>query len=283
MRLFPDRSTRTVATVGLAEHGKTVFLAALFWDSFCNLAPSFDNGYTVSALSPEADLLFWGNAEDLQNKRLPRKSPRVRPEPATLEFRNIPSPQQRGTRNLKLTFYDIAGEVFTNDQLVADYAPYLAQADDIIFLFDPTHASFSAFAAARLVDLVYRNAKDAARKNIIIALSKMDELRGKSEWGEMIGDYWPDRPPAVGMELAYYLRDMEHLSDTLRGWWLSPEHRAYAFLNKLPQETTHFCAFSSLGQAPREEEGGGLVLEQVPHPFRVRDPLFWIFRAAGVM
>jgi len=282
MRLFSPPPIRTVATVGLAEHGKTVFLAALFWDSVCNLSHAFGSNYTVSARTQEADLLFWGNAEDLQNKRLPRKSLRLRPEPATLEFKNIPSPHQRGLRSLELVFYDIAGEVFTDDKLVDDYAPYLAQADDIIFLFDPTHASFSAFAAARLVDLVYRKAKNAPRKNLIIALSKMDELRNRTEWGQIIGDLWPDKPPSAGQELKNYFRDMEQLSTTLRQWWLSPEHNAHALLNKLPVQNTRFCALSSLGHAPKEE-AGSFVLENVPRPFRVRDPLFWIFRAAGVM
>jgi hypothetical protein len=272
---------RTVATVGLPGHGKTVFLAGLFWDSFFSLSNSFDR-YAVIARSPKADEVFYGHALNLKKRILPITNPRTMPEPAMLEFRGIPSTYGKKRRSAFLTFYDVDGSVFSNDRLAQEYAPFLAEADDIVFLFDPTHPDFSALSAVQLVDLAYRVAGTRKRKNIIITLTKMDELRSDDEWGEMIHDLWPDEPPEPGASLAGYFTAMEMLSDSLRRWWLAPEQQAKNLINRLP-ESTRFCAISSLGHQPLKNSQGRLMLIDDPKPFRVRDPLFWIFRAAGVM
>ena len=78
------------------------------------------------------------------------------------------------------------------------------------------------------------------------------------------------------------------------------------FINGLPRNT-HYCALSALGHSPvwtcgnekcntvnaapwracpkcQTERGKApLRLSRKPEPYRVRDPLFWIFREAGVM
>ncbi|NJM48540.1 MAG: BrnT family toxin, partial [Alkalinema sp. RU_4_3] len=59
-------------------------------------------------------------------------------------------------KNIRLTFYDIAGEVFTDDSKTREYAPFVSEADDFIFLFDPTHSDFSALAAALVLALATR-------------------------------------------------------------------------------------------------------------------------------
>ena len=74
---------------------------------------------------------------------------------------------------------------------------------------------------------------------------------------------------------------MDKLSKTLRGWWQDPAQNATNLVNALPPNT-RFCAVSSLGHPPVKTDGH-LRLTKEPEPFRVRDPLFWIFRAAGVM
>jgi hypothetical protein len=286
MHLFGMRE-RTVATVGLSGHGKTVFLASLFWDSFFALSVALHDEYepfTVRAVSPKADDVFYGNAQLLHDLTVPPGNPRTRPEPAILEFSGVPSAGPRwwkGRESIRLAFYDIAGEVFASDELTREYAPFLAHANDIIFLFDPTHPEFSALSAARLVDLIYRVPGSHPRKNIIIALSKMDELRSTDEWAGIIDHYWPDAPPTPET-VPDYLRQMESLSRSLRLWWTDPQRQAHNLIHSLPKNA-RFCAVSSLGTRPTTGENGRLRLAAKPKPFRVRDPLFWIFRAAGVM
>ncbi len=123
MRLFKPKE-RIVATIGYQGHGKTVFLASLFWDSFFVLPETLKPFY-VSADSPKADDVFYGNANTLNKLELPLPNPRTMPEPAVLEFTNVPHPKGRRRRKIKLTFYDIAGEVFTDDRMTSDYAPSL--------------------------------------------------------------------------------------------------------------------------------------------------------------
>lgn len=277
---------RTVATIGLPGHGKTVFLASLFWDSFFALSESLSDTrgpYTVRALNARADAVFYGNAQLLHERLLPPANPRAKPEPARLEFSGIPNTRRRfwqeARRTLRLAFYDIAGEAFYDDASTLQYAGYLADADDLIFLFDPTRPDFSALAAARLVDRVCRVAPDSGRKNLIIALSKIDQLRHQDEWVDTVNRFWPDAPPTP-TDLSHYLTEMESLSQSLRLWWRDPARQAHNLINALPA-ATRFCALSSLGHTPVHEDE--LRLTTKPEPFRVRDPLFWIFRAAGML
>lgn len=275
---------RTIATIGYPAHGKSIFLAGLFWDSFFALSRSFQDGsrpYSVRALNEEASKLFYGNAKMLHGWALPQANIRGAPKPAILEFKGIPRANSLWRKNIQLVFYDVMGEVFTDDRLTREYAPYVANAHDLIFLFDPTHPDFSALSAAELVDRVYRVAQGSLKKNIIIALTKMDELRDRDEWwAGMISELWPDQPPSQS-GLSLYFHQMDALSRILRGWWTDPARQAHNLINALPK-TTRFCAVSSLGHPPVRIDGT-LRLTREPEPFRVRDPLFWIFRAAGVM
>jgi hypothetical protein len=275
---------RTIATIGYPGHGKSIFLACLFWDSFFALSRSFQDGgqpYSVRALNEEASKLFYGNAKMLHGRALPPPNPRSKPEPAILEFKGIPRANSQRRRSIRLVFYDVAGEVFDDERLTREYAPYVIDAHDLIFLFDPTHPDFSALSAAELVDLVYRVARGGRKKNIIIALTKIDELRDHDDWwAGMIDKLWPDETPSPS-QLPLYLNQMDSLSTMLRSWWTDPARQAHNLVNALPANT-RFCAVSSLGHAP-VKAGGSLRLTKEPEPFRVRDPLFWIFRAAGVM
>jgi hypothetical protein len=282
MRLFKPKE-RTVATIGYPGHGKSIFLAGLFWDRFFALSRTFQDGqqpYAVRALNEEASKLFYGNAKLLHGRLLPPANPRSKPEPATLEFKGIPRANRQRRQSIRLVFYDVAGEVFDEDRLTRQYAPYVTDAHDLIFLFDPT-PPFSALSAMELVDRVYRVAKASRKKNIIIALTKMDELRQHDDWwANTINELWPDATPTQA-QLGLYLAQMDTLSKMLRGWWTDPARQAYNLVNALPPNT-RFCAVSSLGHPPVKTDGH-LRLTKEPEPFRVRDPLFWIFRAAGVM
>src|SRR5439155_5733288 len=134
---------------------------------------------------------------------------------------------------------------FASDELAREYAPYLVHADDIIFLFDPTQPDFSALSAARLVDLVHRVSRGGRPKHIIIALSKMDQLREDDEWAGIINTFWPDAPPTPN-SLRSYFDQMDSLSTALRHWWTDPTRQALNLIHTLPRDA-RFCAVSSLG------------------------------------
>ena len=219
---------RIVATIGYPGHGKSIFLAGLFWDSFFALSRTFQDGrqpYSVRALNEEASKLFYGNAKLLYEKTLPPANPRSKPEPAMLEFKGIPRANRQRRHSIRLVFYDVAGEVFNDARVTREYAPYVTDADDLIFLFDPTHPDFSALSAAELVDLVYQVAKGGRKKNIIIALTKADELRHRDDyWARTINERWIETP--THLQLALYFEQMDMLSRMLRDWWIAPERQA---------------------------------------------------------
>lgn len=305
MRLFGQKK-RTVATVGYPGHGKSVFLAGLFWDSFFELSRIFydeHQPYSVRAITEEANKVFYGNARMLHDLLLPPANPRIRPQPAGLEFRGVPG-HDGSRRSIELTFYDIAGEVFNTDSYTREYAPYIAEADDFIFLFDPAHPDFNALSSAQLIDLVYRNSKRGDKANIIIALTKIDETQPGHEWlTEALGNHW-SYPLRSANDLPYYFDQMEALSQILRRWWLDEQQQAHSLIGALPKNT-RYSVISSLGHRPvwecvdcqisnsvllnqcakcgKPKAGAIYRLARKPEPFRVRDPLFWIFRAAKLM
>src|SRR5207244_3136306 len=128
---------RTVVIIGYPNHGKTVFLAGMFWDSFFALSESFQDDrrpYTVRAANARAGEVFFGNAITLSRLALPPSSPRTPPEPAVLEFAGIPGVDGR-RRSLRLTFYDIPGEAVSDEEWLLNNAPFLPRTDDILFLF----------------------------------------------------------------------------------------------------------------------------------------------------
>jgi hypothetical protein len=281
MRWFKPKE-RIVATVGLQGHGKTVFLASLLWECFDKLAENL-KPFHVIADSAKADEVFHANAQRLAQSKLPELTLRrgMKSEPAILRFINVPHSKKQRRRELRLTFYDVGGEVFTDDRMTNDEAPFLKEATDIIFLFDPTDQDFPAKMASRIIDRVNRAAANGRKKNLIVALTKMDVLRTQDEWAEIIGNLWPDEPPSL-LDLPNYFQQMDGLSKMLELWWTDPKQKAHNLKNSLPPNT-HFCAISSLGHQPIKDENGQFRLTRTPEPFRVRDPLFWIFRAAGVM
>jgi hypothetical protein len=307
MRWFKPRE-RTVAIIGYPNHGKTVFLAGLFWDSFFALSESFEDErspYAVRAANARAAEVFFGNAIMLSRSQLPPSSPRTPPEPAVLEFSGVPGADGK-RRKARVVFYDIPGEAVSDEEWLLNHAPFLPRTDDLVFIFDPTRADFAerALQAADLRDKIFRIVPGGERKNFIVVLSKMDELRDENEWARMIAEYWPDdspRPERVG---AYH-QEMERLSRMIRQWWTDQAHGGRGFVNQMPA-STRYCAISSLGCQPAwrcascevpqadslqvcgecgspRPRGAALMLVTRPRPFRVRDPLFWVFRSMGVM
>lgn len=305
---FKKSRARTAIIIGYPNHGKTVFLAGMFWDSFFALSESFQSDtspYAVRAVNARAGEVFFGNAIALSKFELPPSSPRTPPEPAILDFAGIPNGQKKRA-NLHVTFYDIPGELVSDEAWLARNAHFLPTTDDIIFIFDPTRSDFAsrALQAADLCDRISRLIPGVDKRNYLVVLSKMDELREEDEWAGMLADLWPDNPPTPsGMER--YKGEMDTLSRNLRKWWESSAQGGRGLVARMPP-SVRFCALSSLGHEPvwqcpqchsttpdrfrvclhckAERSAAALLsLGAKPRPFRVRDPLFWIFRSAGVM
>jgi len=228
---------------------------------------------------------------------------------------------QGSRQSILLTFYDIAGELVTSDDWLRRNASFLPNATDIIFLFDPVREDFneSMLLAGELRDRLYRVIVDGnpkksewrkkiewERRHFIIALSKIDELRTQDDWWADVTDKrWPGYAPSPST-LSDYFHEMDELSspDKLGHWLANKGQSAHEFIVGLPPNK-HYCALSSLGHQPvwdcpqcstpnlhtlqkctqchTVRGNASLRLTRKPEPFRVRDPLFWIFREAGVM
>lgn len=314
--------SRTVATIGYQGHGKTSFLAGLFWDCFFSL-PEALKPFHVLAVNEESNRIFLNNAHILNARRLPLPNqPSEKPKPAILEFSSVPVVKsgrlQPEREDVRISFYDMSGEPFEKDSDTSEVAPFLRDADDLIFLFDPTSPDSKPLRIAELVMRVYRVSgdlgsrsskrspsqlfKDPAfrRKNIIIAYTKLDEMYGEGSFVRH-----REYPLSSPSQLPAYLRDMQRLSDELRDLWGPSARQNANVANFLSLQNPHYCRLSALGEPPfwrcpgcsncchnallscnRCQQSRGkaeLELACEPKPMRVHDPLFWIFHAAGVM
>jgi len=326
----PRIKRRIVATIGNTGHGKTTFLAGTYWDGVRTLARTFnDERYSYFIGSVQRDKnetrfkVFHNNASRLSKKLLPSTTAQVPGEPAPMRFNNVPNCHNQRA-SIDLVFYDVAGDSFTTYKEIERLAPFIAEANDFIFLFDPTKEDFGPFGALKLVELIKNSAGGGQGKNFVVVLTQIDKLFERDEWWKSIEKEFPDKPPGLLSPVGYfsrmsdpaqelvdlpdYLQQMDALSDKLREWWEADEQGAAMVVSTLradAPEHVHFCAVSALGQQPvwdcrkcqktnldtletceqchDARKDAELRLADYPKPYHVRDPLFWIFREAGVM
>ncbi len=326
----PQIKRRIVATIGNTGHGKTTFLASMFWDSVRKLGKTLKDErhpYFISSVPWDKNErifeVFHENAKQLSKKLLPETTKPVPGEPAPLRFNNVPNCRDHKT-SIDLVFYDVAGDSFQTYEAIGRLAPFIAEANDFIFLFDPTKTDFDPIDALKLVDLIKNSVGSGQVKNFVVVLTQIDKLFERDEWWKNIEKEFPDKPPGllspVGyfsrmsdpdqelVDLSDFLQQMDALSDKLREWWEADEQGAAMVVSALRADApdhVHFCAVSALGQQPvwkcqdckktnldtlencsrcgNARKGAESQLEDYPKPYRVRDPLFWIFREAGVM
>lgn len=321
---------RIVATIGDTGVGKTAFLASMFWDSVRKLGKTLKDErrpYFISSVPGDKNEkifeVFHENAKRLGKKLLPEATKMLPGEPAPLRFNNVPNWHDQRT-SIDLVFYDVAGESFKTHEAISRLAPFLAEADDFIFLFDPTEkANLDPIDALKLVDRIRNTAGSGQMKNFVVVLTKIDELFLRDGWWKNIEKEFPEQPPELLSPVGYfshksdpdqgavdlwdYLQQMDNLSRWLRKWWEADKQEAAMVISALvadAPEHVHFCAVSALGQQPvwncrkchktnlhtketcaqcHEAQNAELRLTDYPRPYRVRDPLFWIFREAGLM
>ena len=325
----PQIKRRIVATIGDTGVGKTTFLASMFWDSVRKLGKTLKDErrpYFISSVPGDKNEkifeVFHENAKRLGKKLLPVTTAVLPGVPAPLRFNNVPNCHNLRT-SIDLVFYDVSGDSFKTHEAIGRLAPFIARANDFIFLFDPTKEGFDPFDALELVDRIKNSAGSGQMKNFVVVLTKIDELFARDEWWKSIEREFPEQPPEALSPVGYfshqsdpdqgavdlwdYLQQMDALSKKLREWWEADNQEAAMVVSALgadAPEHVHFCAVSALGQQPvwdcrkcqttnldtlercaqcHDARNAELRLADYPKPYRVRDPLFWIFREAGVM
>ena len=289
-----------IAIIGTQSSGKTVFINMLLKvmrDLFSK------TGYGKAFLPVQASE---GVSVNLMVSNMERGN-----FPAGTQANNVKARlYQCGSGNKKdvLTFFDGAGETFTNEQVQATLQRYVNVSDGIILLFDPTSIPEIKLRLSKRGELLPQLARVTLEDSLRGASLTYDRIK---EWrhGEvfnlishfipmkisipcavvfskfdlmfpMFSDGSRVRQPNKNLDPCSKFDDDDSriVSSEIRGWLQS--NGCVSFLNEIESDfkTVRYFGISSLGGSP-----GTATSPKTYSPHRIADPLLWLMNVNGVL
>jgi len=269
-----------VSVIGFKGHGKTVYLAALYY-VLQNFAPRAWDSFYRQGLTMKTLQMLYENVSLLKRGDLPEKTAQVFPEPNIDRLYKIP---QFGDRTLLI--YDPPGEAFDLvDDSLQRYAGFVKHSRSALFLISLTDMMDEFGSAEAVADEMYRLLEcynfgmteiGAQHKfqHLIVVYTKADRLLSELGFPSEITKYLETSEVATLHDLPKYIERMQHNSRLLRKFTLETLN-AQGFISNAAAHfvSTEFCAVSSLGSEPV----GSKLSERIA-PRRVMDPLLWVLK-----
>lgn len=274
-------------TVGFPRHGKTTYLAALtlmlqnmdvVWPKV--FYRSLDNDTTNEIRKIYRDATEGTLAA---KTRHPDEQKDLPPRPLLFNVHNLPDAGSRC-----LIMYDMAGQVWDNQEKVKDYVAALKQVTTTWFLIalndledkqnDKTIVQlFNAYLSG-MEDLHI----DLKGRNLIVVYTKADVISFPTGIKDYIATdpfQWltlrdAETPEIPKFSFQAYVAQMRSISDQLREYTQRRVKGGGAFINMVEENKMNlvFCATSALGQSP--DHSSGKLQEDAPR-YRVLDPFLW--------
>jgi GTPase SAR1 family protein len=201
-------------------------------------------------------------------------------------------------KNFNLILYDTSGEDYVIPSRQVQYAPYLLNADAIIFLIDPvsipgirenlledpgmryghgdsTSPPFESFN--KIMQPIERTivGRSASKKPLVLALSKADVLKKL----RAVRDQYRFLVKAPDYRHGLNLADIEQVDHEVRNLLL--EHGETSLIQAVARSSfrhVRFMAFSAIGYTP---DANGRV--PAIKPWRCLDPLLWVLYQLGLI
>ena len=276
------KSPAIVSVIGFSGHGKTVYLASLFY-ALQKLVPNAWSGFSRQGLTLKTLKTLYHNLDLLKSGELPHATEPVFPEPNIDRLYKIP---QYGDRTLLV--YDPPGEAFELDeeeylQRFAGFVKHSRCALFLVSLKDMMGAFETPDAVAdemhRLLEtynvgMTNMGAPEKAQ-HLIVVYTKGDLLPSTFEDlpDEITGYLERDEIEAL-RDLRSYSQGMKRSSGLLHEFSRNTLN-ASGFLYNAERhfKTVEFCAVSALGSPPV----GDRLSERIA-PRRVIDPLLWVLQ-----
>lgn len=264
-----------LGSVGFRGHGKTVYLAALFYVLTHHELPQHWLGFYKMASGDHSLDILDANSRMLKQGELPDSTAKNFPKPTLVQVKGIP------TGKATLLCYDAAGESFEKATKMVTYARFFARSTTVLFLLSiPDLEREGADVAQEMERLltVYRNGiaelgGNTKLQRLVVVYTKADE------WSALFDDQYRELRDYLqagtfdGLaDYPCYKKSLFTISEQLR--ILTAEHlQAQAFLNNAQDNFNgvRFCVVSALGAAPT-----GQQLQTGIAPRRVLDPLLWV-------
>lgn len=275
----PDVPRAVVGLVGFSGHGKTVYITALF--HLLRVMQNVWRGFYSRGLDSHTIKSFYERIDRFRGGWLPESTPANFPTPSLFHFHEVPH-----FGEWYLSFYDTAGEIFEDSELVAQQGRFLADSDVAVFIISVTDsgAGWSA-RIEQLLDTYLNGVYDAmhvdlrSKQHLLVVLSKSDTLFGRIpaaiEGFLMKGAY-----PWYAEQTSHHemMSQLQQSSHAIRAWL---SHQGCGgFINKAQDNfrSVEYTLVSSTGAAPVGDRLPSALLDEDPR--RVLDPFFWVLEKA---
>ncbi len=279
-----SRAPAIVSVIGFKGHGKTVYLASLYyvlqnvvtrsWNDF------FRQGWTMKTLE-----IVHGNVAMLKKGDLPDRTERMFPEPNIDRLVSIP---YFGNRTLLV--YDPPGEAFdlnVEEEDLQRFAGFVKHSRCALFLMSLTDLEqfggdegiadeMSQLLERYNLGMTGMGAPDRFQ-HLIVVYTKADRLLSYSGFPDEVTRYLEKSEAESLHDVRAYLNSMKRNSALLREF-TAQTLNGQGFLNNAKEhfKSVEFCAVSALGSEPV----GDKLSERVM-PRRVIDPFLWVLQKCG--
>lgn len=266
-----------ISAVGFRQHGKTVYLASLFYALKRLRLPQYWPTFFTMALNEDSLDTIYGNVRMLESGELPLSTPKNFPRPTMLRLEDIPFFRQV---DYTLLCYDTGGESFERPTQLVQYAGFVRRARSAMFLISPTDLEHPAQEMHKLLNTYVVGMGELGGQtqdqHLVVVYTKADRLPAhvpgwKQDWREL-NDYLLEGSMDSLAQPRGYVRRMRRISDRLAEF-TEGELQAYEFLNmtRAHFKSVVFAIVSSLGAEPDQ---GHMPVQIAPR--RVLDPLLWM-------
>jgi formylglycine-generating enzyme required for sulfatase activity len=285
-----------VSVVGFRQHGKTVFLCALF-DFLDNHLHQSWPGFYNHVLDQDSLTQLNETREDLRKGNLPNWTILSFPRPGIFRLTNMPRRNGGGKLppldDTSVLIYDPPGEAFVSEDQIVLLASFVKRSSCVLFLIDITSLGDAiADETAKLLDtyLLGMRRMGIAKKSqhLIVVYTKSDEMKaslpefeGFLEGQPELKNHLNEQRPAALTDPYMYLQHLERISQLLEKFTLT-ELNAGKFINVARDwfASVNYTIVSSLGAAPEKyfneagEERSRMTVRMSPRG--VVDPLLFV-------
>ena len=270
-----------VGLVGFTGHGKTVYLTSLFYTlKVLRREKTWDETFSWLGLDENTHKIMYRHVPLFEQSKLPASTPENFPEPALIQFTNIPL-----FKNCFLSFYDTAGRVYEDIERITEMGRFVARSTVVFFIVSLRDCGENWGETMESLIETYINAVynklnlDLKREqHLIVVLTKADlleELPQELKRFLLEGLYkWYSLEGSNDKTLIRSkLKELRRVSLALKRWLESKGCGGFTRLAAQRFRSVEYTIVSSTGAAP---VGDMLATKLDPEdPKRVLDPFLW--------
>jgi hypothetical protein len=262
----------SIGLIGYTGHGKTVYITSLFY--VLKFFQSSWPGYHYLCLDNEANTMVYERVRHFEeNAELPPGTPINFPHPHLISYSSLPH-----FGDVRLTYYDVGGQVYENPASISDQGRFVAHADTIFFLLSITEfGPLWTSEIQKRLDIYVNAVKNSMRvdtkknQNLVVVLTKADLLTKKLseplQKHVFSGDYTRYN------KLKEAFSEMRMSTKQIRKSMMDEQAGGFINLAESSFRRVEYCMVSSTGSDPVK---GRLASKLNPKdPKRMLDPLLW--------